>query len=208
MASLKFHVDNDVIITTTDRIDVEEVFNHLKKRLHDFKEKSQFITICGYHTAETGEIGAIDDDLLYDFQCLFQRFHDNQRYSKEAKIRQKKQFQMGSVIPVNTIRDWSQKEKKIYSLSDQTKDQIRITFENALSNEVPIVLILASCYSYMSEIFHILRSCGLSSAINLLQERGNITCGKFFKLDKVQKEVLRVAVMDETKKDYIIGGEF
>ena len=121
MASTKFHVDNDVIITTTDKIDVEEVFNHLKERLHYFKEKSQFITICGYHTTKTGEIGAIDDDLLYDFQCLFQRFHDNQRYSKEAKIRQKKQFQMGSVIPVNTIRDWSQKEKKIYSLSDQTK---------------------------------------------------------------------------------------
>ena len=207
MACSKFHVDNDVIITTTDKIDVEEVFNHLKERLPVFKEKSQFITICGYHTFETGEIGGIDDDLLYDYQCLFQRFHDHKRYPNEAKIRQEKQFQMGSVIPVNTIRDWSQKPKEVYSLSEQTKDQMKMTFEDALSKEVPIVLILASCYSYMSEIFHTLRSCGLSSAINMLQERGNITCGKFFQFDKIQKELLKVAATDETKKDFIIGGE-
>ena len=77
MACSKFHVDNDVIITTNDEITVEEVFNHLKGRLRGFRDKSQFILICGYHTSKTGEVGAIDHDLLYDYQCLFERFHNH-----------------------------------------------------------------------------------------------------------------------------------
>ena len=32
MTSEKFHVDNDVIITTNDMTDVEEIFNHLKSK--------------------------------------------------------------------------------------------------------------------------------------------------------------------------------
>ena len=67
MPAEKFHVDNEVIITTNDKVDVEEVFNHLKGRLHEFREKSEFIVICGYHTKKTGEIGAIDSDVLYDY---------------------------------------------------------------------------------------------------------------------------------------------
>ena len=70
MAASKFHVDNDVIITTKDEITVEQMFNHLRGRLNDFRDKSQFIVISGYHTSKTGEVGNIDYDILDWFQWI------------------------------------------------------------------------------------------------------------------------------------------
>ena len=206
MAAEKFHVDNEVIITTNDEVDVEEVFNHLKGRLHEFREKSEFIFICGYHTNKSGEIGAIDSDLLYDYQHLMQRFHNHKKYPEEAKITKEKQFQMGSIIPVNTIRDWSQKPKKVFSLAKSTKEQIKIKFRDVLFKQVPIVLVLASCYSYKSDIFYTLRATGLSSAINMLQDNGNITHGKLIQLDAEQRKLLNDVVNGEMK-DAIVGGK-
>ena len=208
MSASKFHMDNDVIITTKDEITVEQMFNHLRGRLNDFRDKSQFIVICGYHTSKTGEIGAIDHDLLYDYQCLLQRFHDHKRYPREAKIAQDKQFRMGSIIPVNTIRDWSQKPKEVYSLAENTKEQIKITFEDVLAKKVPIVLIVASCYSYNSEIFYTLQSLGIFAAINLLEEQGDITCGKFFELDFGQQELIKLIATQLGIKDIIISGKY
>ena len=208
MPAEKFHVDNEVIITTNDEVDVEEVFNYLKGRLHEFREKSEFIVICGYHTNKAGEIGAIDSDVLYDYYGdMMQRFHDHKRYPNEAKVIKEKQFQMGSIIPVNTIRDWSQKPDEVYSLAESTKEQIKIKFRDVLFKQVPIVLVLASCYSYKSDIFYTLRATGLWSAINMLQDNGNITHGKLIQLDAEQRTILN-AVANGEMKDVIVGGKY
>ena len=42
-SSRKFHSDNDEISITKDEIDVEEVFNHIKGKLNDFRDEFQFI---------------------------------------------------------------------------------------------------------------------------------------------------------------------
>ena len=132
MACSKFHVDNNVIITTNNLITVEEVFNHLKGRLNDFRDKSQFIVISGYHTSKTGEVGNIDHDILYDYQHMLERFHDHKRWPEEAKIVKEKQFHMGTIIPVNTVRDWSQKPREVYSLAKSTRAEIKIKFQEVL----------------------------------------------------------------------------
>ena len=206
-SSRKFHSDNDVIFTTKDEIDVEEVFNHVKGKLNDFWDESQFIILCGFHTSVSGKIGATDHDLTYDYQEMFERFHCHKRYPKEAKIVAEKRFQMGTVIPIGSIRDWSQKPEEVFKLSKQSKSQIKMLFEDVLSKKRPIVLILASCYSYKSDIFNTLQACGLPSAISLLQEHGNITCGKLLHLDAQQQKFLKTIAEDLTKKDVIIGGE-
>ena len=55
MTSEKFHVDNDVIITTNDMTDVEEIFNHLKSNLNNYRVESQFILLGGFHTFRSGK---------------------------------------------------------------------------------------------------------------------------------------------------------
>ena len=112
---------------------------------------------------------------------------------------------MGTVIPLSSNKDSSQEDA--YKLSNQSKSQIKMLFEDILSKKRPIVLILASCWSYRSDIFNTLQSCGLFSAINLIKEHGNITCGKFIQLDEKQQEFLKIVANDLTKKDVIVGGE-
>ena len=202
----KFHVDNEVIITTNDSVDVEEVFNHLKGRLHEFREKSEFIVISGNRTDERGKIGQTDNDLQQDFQNMLDRFHDAKRYPEESKIVKKRQFKIGTVIPIRTNRDFSQEPKIVHHLSEATKININREFENVLFKQVPIVLVLAACYSFRSDIFYTLRASGLSSAITMLQERGNITNGKLNQLDDEQRNLLKHVANGDTK-DVIVGGK-
>ena len=67
-----------------------------------------------------------------------------------------------------------------------SKSKLKREFNTLLENKKPIVLILASCWSYQSELSKILRSYGLYSAISVAEERSNITVGKVFYLDKQQ----------------------
>ena len=68
------------------------------------------------------------------------------------------------------------------------------------------MLVLASCWSFRSEISNILRSTGLYSAVITSEDRGNITAGKLFKLDNEQKDLLKEIASNDTKKDIILFG--
>ena len=204
----KFHVENDVIITTIAQIDVEDVFKHLRGRLNDFRDESQFMILCGVHTSKKGEIRHIDHDLTYDYQEMFERFHNHKKYPDEAKIVQEKRFQMGSVFPVASTRDWSKKPDEVYTLSEQSKDHMRIKFEEMKETKKPIVLILASCYSYISDISKFLISCGIFSVLNISEERGKISSGRILRLEDEQKEFLMYITEHLSNKDVIIFGTY
>ena len=204
----KFHVENEVIITTNDSVDVEEVFNHLKRRLHEFREKSEFIVISGNRTHNGGKLGQTDNALQQEFQIMLDRFHDTKRYPEESKIVKKRQFKIGTIIPIRTNKVFSQDETKIaFNLAESTKAVINREFQNVLFKQVPIVLVLAACYSFRSEIFYTLRASGLSSAITLLQERGNITNGKLIQLSEEQRNLLDHVASNDTTKDVIVAGK-
>ena len=81
-------------------------------------------------------------------------------------------------------------------LRDSSKDTIKAKFRDLLGGEDPFVLILASCHSYYSEIKEVLRSYGVCSVLSILNDRGEITKGKCFLLDKGQRQVLK-AVSDD-----------
>ena len=68
---------------------------------------------------------------------------------------------------------------------------IKAKFRDLLGRENPFVLIFASCHSYYSnEIKNILRSYGVYAVLSMLNDRGEITKGKFYMLDKGQKQIL------------------
>ena len=77
-------------------------------------------------------------------------------------------------------------------------DKIKEKFSDLLHKEVPFVLIFASCFSHQSEIKDILRSFGIYAVLSILNDRGIITEGRYFKLDEQQKEVLQ-KVSDDHK---------
>ena len=111
---------------------------------------------------------------------------------------------METVLEVNSVEHESQKGK--YVLDENSREDLTNEFKRVISLDKPIVLVLASCWSFQSEISNILRAVGLYSALNLLEDHGEVSAGKMFKLDKDQKDFLESITFDETIKDVIVDG--
>ena len=185
----KFHVENDTIITTKDLITVQEVFNYLSKNLDKFRVGSQFTIVCGVHGYSDGRLGEGDIDLVADYHSMFEWFNMIERYPRQAKVVEERNYQMGNVLTIFSKKDKKQNGK--YVLQGHSRIELRIKFEEMLFKDKPIVLILASCWSHKSEISNILRSIGIFTVMNMLEEHGEITNGNMFLLDPEQQEFLK-----------------
>ena len=201
-----FHVENNVIITSKCEISVQHVFNYLSKILDKFRVGSQFIVVCGVHGSKAGELKEYEEDFKYDYEMMFRWFKNHKKYSEQAKMVEERQYYIGTVLELNSVEHETEAGK--FLLTESSKVAIKNEFERIRLLNKPIVLILASCWSFGGEISHILRTSGLYSALNLSEERGKITSGKLFLLDKEQQDLLTMVINDPMKKDVIIFGEY
>ena len=115
-----------------------------------------------------------------------------------------KKFRFGETVGIfsNKVR----RENK-FVLKENSKTTIQDKFEQLLKAEYPHVFVFASCFSHESEINHLLRSSGMYSCLLVSAERGEITCGKAFKLDPEQQDVLISITENLTIKDIIFMGK-
>ena len=207
------HVENNVILTTKDSITVQQVFNYLSNNLDKFRIGSEFVVLCGVHGSDKGELKEGDEVFKYHYQMMFRWLNSEKHYTKKCpksaqpfQVIEDRKYQMGRVVEVTSNPDETKDEK--YVLTDDSKEAIKNEFEKILTSENPTVLILASCWSFRSEISNILRSSGLYSALIASEEHGSITAGKLFKLDPEQQDLLRMVANDDSIKDIIIYGEY
>ena len=107
----------------------------------------------------------------------------------------------------NEEKHCAEKSHKKYTLLKSSRNKIRMKFNDLLKTSQPNVLIFASCFSHESEINDILRSDGLLSALTVAAERGGITCGKVFKLDPEQQNVLKKIAENFEIKLVVFMGE-
>ena len=203
-ADPKFHVENNSIITSKDSISVQQVFNFLSKNLEKFRVGSQFVVVSGVHGSDKGELLEYDEDLIYDMEMMFRWFKNHKKYSQQAKIVDERMYDMNTVIRV--ISDKSQEGK--FVLSKQSMMNIKSEFDRILKLKQPIVLILFSCWSYRSQIADILRSNGIFTVMNVLEERGNITNGKMFLLDEEQQKFIKNVAHLVIKDVILMGNDF
>ena len=140
----KFHVENGVIITTKEEVTVQHVFNYLTDNLDKFRIGSEFITVCGVHGGENGKLGEADEDFRYDYEMMNRWFKNHEKYGKQAKIVQDRKYVMETVLEVSSEKDETQ--DGTYVLQDDSKEKLKTKFEEVLSKQVPMVLILASCF--------------------------------------------------------------
>ena len=197
----------------------------MDEKLEDFRENTQFIVMCGMHGSEAGQLQKADMTLVDNYHKMFEDFH---RHPELVKIIKNRRYEMGIVLELRTkvkevdkidghgssqnelesLPDNTQCPTTItnYTLQEHSKSAIKMLFNSLLSNQLPIVLILASCWSFQSEMSNILRASGLFSVLNVAEERGKITAGKMLQLDNQQQEVLRTIINDERIKDAILGG--
>ena len=200
----KFHRENDIIITTKDEVTVEEVSNYLIKNLDNFRQGSQFYVVCGIHGFKDGSLGAGDLDLVDDYHGMFERFHVHQHFRHVSEKIKEKDFEMGTVFTVFSKRDREREGK--YVLYESSKSAIKLEFEKMLGIQRPIVLILASCWSHKSEISNILRSSGMFTVLNVMEDRAKITNGRMFRLSQEQQNFFKEITNNLEIKDVIPGG--
>ena len=201
----KFHVENGVIITTKEEVSVQHVFNYLTENLDKFRVGSEFITVCGVHGGENGELCEADEDFRYEYEMMYKWFKNHRKYGKQAKMVEDRKYVMETVLEVSSKEDETQ--DGTYVLQEDSKAKLKAKFEEVLAKQVPMVLILASCFSFKSQICDILRSTGLLTVLNVLEERGDITNGNMFLLDPEQQEFFKILSDEELNiKDVIIGG--
>ena len=202
----QFHVENNTIITSKDFITVQQVFNFLSKNLEKFRVGSQFVVVSGVHGSEDGDLMQGDEALVRDYRMMYRWFKHHKKYGPQAKMVEDRQYEMNlnSVIGVTSEEDKTQEGK--FVLSKDSTMTLKNEFERILDLKQPIVLILASCWSHRSQIADILRSTGIFTVMNVLEERGNITNGKMFVLDQEQKNFF-TNIADLVIKDVILMGK-
>ena len=202
----RIHVENNVILTTRDEISCQQTFNFLCMNLDSFRIGTEFIVVCGVHGAPGGEMLEADEDFWYDYEAMFRWFHNEVRYkrcaprnAKPIELVEKRQYQMGTVVEISSIENPDYEGR--YKLDEKSKVAIKAQFERILIAKKPVVLFLASCFSHGGEISDILRSCGIYSTIRLLEDKGELTLGQFFKLDSSQTEILSTIASDHSQND-------
>ena len=207
------HVENNVILTTKDAITVQQTFNYLSTNLDKFRIGSEFVVVCGVHGTETGKLMEGDEVFKYHYEMMFRWLNSEKHYTKKCpngaqpfQVIENRKYQMGRVLEVTSKPNESKDEK--YVLTDDSRKVIVEEFERILDTDKPTVLILASCWSFRSEISNILRSTGLYSALITSEERGYVTVGKLFKLDDEQQHLIRKIATDGTIKDAFVFGMY
>ena len=106
----RFHVENNVILTTKDEISCQQTFNYICMNLDSFSIGAEFVVVCGVHGSPEGEMLEGDEDFYYDYDAMFRWFHNEVRYkkcapknSKPFELVEKRQYQMGTVVEVSSV---------------------------------------------------------------------------------------------------------
>ena len=139
----RIHVENNVILTTKDEISCQQTFNYLCMNLDRFRIGTEFVVVCGVHGAPGGEMLEADEDFRYDYEMIFRWFHDEQRYKKRAlrnsnpfELVEKRQYQMGTVIELNSAKDPYNQER--YKLDENSKLTLKREFDRLVVRIVKI----------------------------------------------------------------------
>ena len=146
----RFHVENNVILTTNNEISSQQTFNYLSTYLDQFRVGSEFVVLCGVHGSPEGKLREFDGDFRYDYEAMFRWFHVESRYNrfspptrKPFQLIEERKYQMGTVIEVSSEEDANNNGE--FKLDENSKVALKTEFERLLGLNRPIVLILASC---------------------------------------------------------------
>ena len=95
------------------------------------------------------------------------------------------------IIPITCQENFSLKPPFdiIYELSESSKADLKDLAVKLVEQTKPYVVIFASCFSYQSEIRDFLVENGILATLDITNDRGKISDGRLFALDKVQRKI-------------------
>ena len=114
------HVENNVILTTKDKVRMQQVFNYLSNNLDKFRVGSEFVVVCGVHTSEKGEMKDGDNVFKDDYETMFRWCNSQWHYDEFSpesaqpfELIEERKYEMGRVIEVTSKPDESNDGKYV-----------------------------------------------------------------------------------------------
>ena len=179
-----------MIISARDRITMRQWRTHLAgawERL--MPENTRLLVLAGIHGQEDGRLGDREDP---DEDAFVKDCHKQVNILKKAKDEQI--LQDNIVIEVEDIG--KHKERNEFD-SDKFIRKVR--------DFSPTVLLLAFCWSKLSELNDVLRSAGIYTGMVLKEERAQITESRHVELDEGQKTVIMMIAEKKPQNIFLWG---
>ena len=193
----KFHSECNSFITTTDEINASELQDYLIYRIKkgDFFENTTFCTVAGIHHGldREGKVvpGKTDYALLQGFDYKVFNALRNLKNEETGKMIWNEMKFKKEIVPITCQENFSLKPpfESTYELSESSKADLTDLAKKLVEQTKPYVVIFASCFSYESTIRDFLVEQGVLATLDITNDRGKISGGRIFALDKVQREV-------------------
>ena len=208
----KFHNENSNFITATVEINANQLETHIKERIlnGDFFPNTKFMVVAGSHHGVNPDMevvpGMTDYTLLQGFEYKvfnsLYKLKDNEGH----KIWDKMKFSYELVTITCSRVDGDE-----FELSKRSEQKLTKLAKDLCSQNIPICVVFASCYSFQSPIKDFLIEKGVLAAIDISKDRGEISGGRIFAFDEDQKELndlLREVTIFHQKMKYIFKGIF
>ena len=165
-------------------LEVKECVKHCIDKEY-WPKDSNIIILCGHHTSAEGKLGAN----FHAFQGMIANHLERLKDENEV-VKNCYNFSYVSMDTYPTGRDSS--GNMAYEMAPSLLDNLKREFRNVIRAEEQNVLIFATCFSKKSEINCLIDACGLYPALFLSAERGLVSEGRCFKLDKQQRNILEL----------------
>ena len=188
----KFHCESNTFITASEEINAQEVQDYLVYRIKngDFFEGTTFCTVAGIHHGmdRNKQVvpGHTDHTLLQGF---FYKVFNGLNGLKDEKTGRNIWNEMNFRKEFIAITSDENPGTNEFELSKNSKAELKDLSKKLVEQTKPYIVIFASCFSYQSEIRDLLVENGVLATLDITNDRGKISGGRIFALDKVQKEV-------------------
>ena len=194
------HDQNGHFITFTDEVNASQIVNYIEPKFigKEFLPGTEFIIVAGSHhgknSAGNVELGCTDFVLLQGFYHKLFATLQKHKNPDEVSLWEEMKYDR-SLVPISATENLDLKTFECtYELSEVSRWDLKRLAKKLRESKNPSVVIFASCYSFQSEIKELLIANGILASLNISKDRGMVSEGKMFALDKQQQDVIDIIV--------------
>ena len=198
-----FSVENLVVITSNTAIQAHEWRNYLKEKWLSFCRKdARILVLAGVHGHDDGKLGVRDEGLLEDNHGQVRLLKDKskRKFKDMAQDMEEKNMKL-DVVDVG-------KHNNFLDEVNGGNENMKIDSEKLISTIrqfEPTIIILAFCWSRLSELNDVLRAAGVYPEMILNQDLVTITKGRALSLDPTQRKIIQKVAHENPKNVFLWG---
>lgn len=185
-----FSEENFVVISSTIPINMRKWRLHLEKNWEKLmKENTRLLVLAGVHGDEDGQLGSNEDKEKEAFVCDSEGQIDVLRNRKSEDISLKKIVMKVEDVGAHRNRSMIDTARLVSAVKDFN----------------PTVILLAFCFSKVSELNDVLRAAGIYTGMTVREEMALITESRSVYLSDDQRGLIEMVAAQKAKNIFVWG---